>query len=30
MRGVTFVEVLITVAILGLLAAWLVPRLLGW
>ena len=30
MRGVTWIEVLIIIAILGILAAVIVPRLLGW
>ncbi|MBA7674935.1 hypothetical protein ES703_83163 [subsurface metagenome] len=30
MRGFGWIEVLIIVAIAGLLAAWLVPKLLGW
>jgi len=30
MRGLTLIEVLITVAILAILAVVIVPRLLGW
>jgi Tfp pilus assembly protein FimT len=30
MRGVTWIEVLIIIAILGILAAVIVPRVLGW
>lgn len=30
MRGFGWVEVLITIAILGILAAVIIPRLLGW